>query len=103
MLKNNLIAKVSELETKLSNSESKINDMLRTASNLLYWKDKPSSYFSNTSSWLSNTPKIQNINELFYEIWKLVEFRDNILEQRWYDRQQQDNIHHMPYVKYNIF
>ena len=86
MLKNELIAKVSELESKLEFSEQKIHIILNTASNLLYGKDIDS-YTYNTK----RNNRLDNVNELFYEIWKLVEFRDNIKEQREYERREKSN------------
>ena len=96
MLKKDLEKRVWELETKLSNSQWKIHNLLTTVSWILYGKD-------NNKIWMYHkTEKIESVMELFYEIWKLVEFRNNILEERGYERQQNDNTAHIEFLKQRI-
>ena len=88
MLKEQLIQRVSELETQLQTKQSEIRKMLEIANNLLYWKKA-------TYSLTSAIQQISNTQELFFELWKLVEFRDNILEQRWYERNKEEQKHYI--------
>jgi len=83
MLKEQLIQRVSELETQLQTKQSEIRKMLEIANNLLYWKRQQ---YSLTST----IQQISNTQELFFELWKLVEFRDNILEQKSYERNREE-------------
>lgn len=88
MLKEQLIQRVSELETELQTKQSEIRKMLEIANNLLYWNTK--SY-----SLAITIQKISNTQELFFELWKLVEFRDNILEQKNYERDKENKEHYI--------
>lgn len=92
MLKTELISRVSELETKFSNEKRKIDNILNTISKLLYGKD-------NTYPTYTNANTVDNINELFYEIWKLVEFRNNVLEEKWYMRDKESNTRELEYLR----
>jgi len=82
MTKEELIKKVAELETKLSNNKYRVQDILDTATNILKGKD------NNTPFGRNSIDNIENINELFYEIWKLVSFRDETNNRINYERQQ---------------
>lgn len=88
MLKEQLIQRVSELETQLQTKQSEIRKMLEIANNLLYWKKQQ---YSLTST----IQQISNTQELFFELWKLVEFRDNILEQKSYKRNREEQKHYI--------
>lgn len=92
MLKEQLIQRVSELETQLQAKQSEIRKMLEIANNLLYWKKA-------TYSLTSAIQQISNTQELFFELWKLVEFRDNILEQRGYERNKEGKEHYIEHLE----
>lgn len=66
--------------------------MLEIANNLLYWKKA-------TYSLTSAIQQISNTQELFFELWKLVEFRDNILEQRGYERNKEEKAHYIEHLE----
>jgi len=81
MTKEELIERVGILEAKLSISIHKIDNILKTATDILRFK-KSNSY------WVGTTDNIENTNELFFEIWKLVSFRDETNNRINYERQQ---------------
>jgi len=93
MLKTELIERIAELETKLGNAKWQMDVLLMTASDLLYGKDNSISQYS------INSNKISNTNQLFYEIWKLVEFKDDVLEQRNYERGEKNNQRELEYFR----
>lgn len=92
MLKNELIARVSELESELKSSQDRFWRVIRDASDVIFWKDR-SNFMNN------NNKKIQNMNELFFEIWKLVQFKESVLEGRGYLRQKELEDSELNYLK----
>ncbi len=87
MLKTDLVKRVSELETKLKDSNWQVFDIISTANKLIKWVD------SSIYGWLRNmrSDEIDSISALFFEIWKLVEFKNNVLDEKWFERSQKDN------------
>lgn len=94
MLKTELIEKVAKLEIQLHNEKNKITNLLNTAEIIFYWKNDTRNMYSPKS--ITN---ITNTNELFYEIWKLIEFRNNILDEKNYIRQQESNQNELEYMR----
>lgn len=93
MLKEQLIKRVSELETKLRDSENWVKSILINASNLIMWRSQDFSRFSSMKN-----DKIECVPELFFEIWKLVEFRNNVLEDRNYSRDLENKTNQVEYL-----
>ncbi len=87
MKKEELILKVSELETKLKKANYDKDNLLWIASKIIKWQEKEIYSYAI----VRDDKRIETFEELFFEIWKLVEFRDNVLEKVWYERRLQDN------------
>jgi len=83
MKKEELLNEVSVLKTKLYNSEQRIERILQTATNLIKWTKSAYNWFTPHNK----EDKINNMNELFFEIWKLISFRD---ESRLEKREEND-------------
>ena len=92
MLKNELIARVSELESELKISKNRFSKLIRDSSDVIYWKERWG-YMNN------NKQKIENMNELFFEIWKLVQFKESILEDRHYLRNKESQEWELNFLK----
>lgn len=83
MKKEELIIRISELETKLKEEKLKIDKILSISTKLIKWR------YENIYSYLNTdipSGNIETLQELFFEIWKLIEFRDNILSDKEYER-----------------
>lgn len=91
MLKEELIKKVTKLELKLHEAIYKKESILREAGHLLWDSHKYDEF--------SSYKKDLNIEGLFYEIWKLVEFRNNIREARSYKRDKERSIDELEYLR----
>jgi len=92
MTKEELIKRVAELEAKLSISIHKIDNILDTATDILRFK-KSNSY------WVDTTDKIKNISELFFEIWKLISFRDEANSNTSYTRSKERDEHRIQFLE----